>query len=483
MRCAWARTPASIAYHDLEWGTPVHDDRTLFEFLVLEGAQAGLSWETILAKRERYRTVFAHFDVERVARFGATDVERLMGDAGIVRNRLKITAAIDNAKAVLALREETGLTLDAFLWSYVGGEPVVIAAELARRTRRDDGGLQKTLERFAQTRLPVRRPDDRVRVHASRRHGGRPPRDLFSFHASQGQTHGRVLAGTMHLPRTISACLAAAAVAAPLFGSAAVPHLAHDLTFPAGKKSAPAHARAHRAYATAADVGSAGDVTADPPVARPNEAPCVDTLFFEFAVRVVFGPDVRVRAAARLSGGRTRRSSSTAISAFSAGVQFDRTASIELGNVPIYFGTTAEPGGSVSPTWHVERDVTDDAALLASARAGEADIFNIVNSTYTGVISGTAYLQFYPATNTFAAAAAPDIVLPVPGVAGGPQALNTGSDTLSATYTLPTKRDARVSRRVQPRAADRRILLHVRAETTSRPNCTIAATARCARRK
>ena len=125
VRCAWARSELSIPYHDLEWGTPVHDDRTLFEFLVLEGAQAGLSWETILAKRERYRVVFKNFDIEKVAKFESADIERLMNDAGIVRNRLKITAAIDNAKAALALRRETGSTLDAFLWSYVGGKPVV----------------------------------------------------------------------------------------------------------------------------------------------------------------------------------------------------------------------------------------------------------------------------------------------------------------------------------------------------------------------
>ncbi len=124
-RCAWARTPASIAYHDREWGTPSHDDRVLFEFLILEGAQAGLSWETILAKRESYRAAFADFDVARVAAFGARDVARLMDDAGIVRNRLKVNAAIDNARAILALRAETGHTLDAYFWGFVDGKPIV----------------------------------------------------------------------------------------------------------------------------------------------------------------------------------------------------------------------------------------------------------------------------------------------------------------------------------------------------------------------
>jgi len=123
-RCGWARSAAAIAYHDREWGRPVRDDRTLFEFLILEGAQAGLSWETILAKRERYRVVFANFEIARVARFGKRDVERLMRDAGIVRNRLKIESAIDNARAALAIASEAG-SLGAFLWNYVGDEPIV----------------------------------------------------------------------------------------------------------------------------------------------------------------------------------------------------------------------------------------------------------------------------------------------------------------------------------------------------------------------
>jgi len=124
-RCAWARTPASIAYHDREWGTPSHDDRVLFEFLILEGAQAGLSWETILAKRENYRAALAEFDVERVAAFDARDVARLMNDAGIVRNRLKVDAAIENARAILALRAETGSSLAAYFWAFVHGRPIV----------------------------------------------------------------------------------------------------------------------------------------------------------------------------------------------------------------------------------------------------------------------------------------------------------------------------------------------------------------------
>jgi DNA-3-methyladenine glycosylase I len=120
-RCPWATTEPAVAYHDEEWGVPVHDDRKLFEFLILEGAQAGLSWITILKKRKNYRKAFDGFRVEKIAGYGARDTKRLLADAGIVRNRLKIAATIQNAKAVLALREET--TFDAYLWSFVGGKP------------------------------------------------------------------------------------------------------------------------------------------------------------------------------------------------------------------------------------------------------------------------------------------------------------------------------------------------------------------------
>ena len=123
-RCEWAdpSDPLYVAYHDREWGVPSHDDRHLFEMLVLEGAQAGLSWSTILRKREGYRVAFAGFDAAKVARFDARAVERLMLDASIVRNRAKITAAIGNARAALAVGEELG-SLDAYLWRFVGGEP------------------------------------------------------------------------------------------------------------------------------------------------------------------------------------------------------------------------------------------------------------------------------------------------------------------------------------------------------------------------
>src|SRR5512133_2351974 len=123
IRCSWAKGERYIQYHDEEWGVPVHDDRTLFEFLILEGAQAGLSWTTILNKRDNYRKAFDGFRPEKIARYGVREVKRLLGDAGIVRNRLKIVAAIENAKTFLAVRKEFG-TFDAYLWSFVGGKPI-----------------------------------------------------------------------------------------------------------------------------------------------------------------------------------------------------------------------------------------------------------------------------------------------------------------------------------------------------------------------
>jgi DNA-3-methyladenine glycosylase I len=124
IRCAWAQTPLGIAYHDAEWGVPVHDDRTFFEFLTLEGAQAGLSWETILKKREGYHDAFLGFDPVRVARFTPARIERLLANPGIVRNRLKIESTVRNAKAFLAVQREFG-SFDAYVWAFVGGRPRV----------------------------------------------------------------------------------------------------------------------------------------------------------------------------------------------------------------------------------------------------------------------------------------------------------------------------------------------------------------------
>jgi DNA-3-methyladenine glycosylase I len=141
VRCAWPRAPLDVAYHDAEWGVPLHDDRALFELLTLEGAQAGLSWSTILKKREGYRAAFAGFDAERVARFTAADVERLVLDPAIVRHRQKIESAVTNARAVLAVRESFG-SFDAYLWRFVGGAPRVnwwrAPGEVPARTSESD---------------------------------------------------------------------------------------------------------------------------------------------------------------------------------------------------------------------------------------------------------------------------------------------------------------------------------------------------------
>lgn len=148
-RCAWPRTDIDVVYHDREWGVPVHDDRTLFEFLVLEGAQAGLSWTTILRKRERYRELFAEFDPARVARFDARTLRRLLADPGIVRNRLKIHGTVTNARAFLEVQREFG-SFDAYVWRIVDGRPIVnrrtAHAEIPARTAESDA-LSKDLKR------------------------------------------------------------------------------------------------------------------------------------------------------------------------------------------------------------------------------------------------------------------------------------------------------------------------------------------------
>ena len=124
-RCPWAGTdPLVVAYHDREWGVPLHDDHRLFEMLTLEGAQAGLSWITILKKRARYRLVFDRFDPKKIARYGARKIARLMADPGIVRNRLKIAATVANARAFLSVQKEFG-SFDAYIWQFVGGRPLV----------------------------------------------------------------------------------------------------------------------------------------------------------------------------------------------------------------------------------------------------------------------------------------------------------------------------------------------------------------------
>jgi DNA-3-methyladenine glycosylase I len=132
IRCGWATTPLGIAYHDKEWGVPVHDDVVLFEFITLEGAQAGLSWETILKKRDAYREAFADFDPVKVARFTPARVEKLLQNPGIVRNRLKVESTVTNAKAFLAVQREFG-SFDRYLWDFIPGAPIINR----RRTMKD----------------------------------------------------------------------------------------------------------------------------------------------------------------------------------------------------------------------------------------------------------------------------------------------------------------------------------------------------------
>ena len=149
-RCRWARTPLSIAYHDTEWGVPVHDDRILFEFLTLGGAQAGLSWETILRKREAYREAFLGFDPARVARFTPARIERLLRNPGIVRNRLKIMSAVRNARAFLAIQQEFR-SFGAYVWGFVGRAPRVnrwrTLQEVPARTPESDALSRDLLRR------------------------------------------------------------------------------------------------------------------------------------------------------------------------------------------------------------------------------------------------------------------------------------------------------------------------------------------------
>lgn len=149
-RCEWAgKDPLMVAYHDEEWGVPVHDDREWFEFLVLEGAQAGLSWSTVLNKRARYRKVFSNFEPAKVARFDKRKKERLLADAGIIRNRLKVDSAVRNARAFLKVQKEHG-SFDAYIWSFVDGRPVVnrwrSLAEIPAKTELSDR-LSKELKK------------------------------------------------------------------------------------------------------------------------------------------------------------------------------------------------------------------------------------------------------------------------------------------------------------------------------------------------
>jgi DNA-3-methyladenine glycosylase I len=149
-RCAWPSTPLDVEYHDREWGVPIHDDRVLFEFLTLEGAQAGLSWSTILKKRANYKRAFADFDPARVARFTAAREQRLLKDPGIVRNRLKVHSTVENARAFLRVQKEFG-SFDRYVWQFVGGAPKInhwkSMREIAATTRESDALSKDLLKR------------------------------------------------------------------------------------------------------------------------------------------------------------------------------------------------------------------------------------------------------------------------------------------------------------------------------------------------
>ena len=150
LRCPWAATPLNIEYHDTEWGVPLHDDRALFELLTLEGAQAGLSWSTVLAKRPNYRRAFDQFDARKIIRYDQSKIAALLADPGIVRNRLKVASTIANARAFLAVQSEFG-SFDRYLWSFVGGKPIVnrprSLKELPARSAESDALSKDLLKR------------------------------------------------------------------------------------------------------------------------------------------------------------------------------------------------------------------------------------------------------------------------------------------------------------------------------------------------
>lgn len=145
-RCSWAQDPLNVHYHDKEWGIPVHDDQKFFEFIILEGAQAGLSWLTILKRREGYRKAFSNFDVKKVSKFTQKDVDRLMKDQGIIRHRLKIESTISNAKAFLNIQKEYG-SFDSYIWSFVDHKPIVRKSKKMPVTSPESDLMSKDLKR------------------------------------------------------------------------------------------------------------------------------------------------------------------------------------------------------------------------------------------------------------------------------------------------------------------------------------------------
>lgn len=182
-RCPWAKTESMIAYHDQQWGVPVHDDFLLFEMLTLEGAQAGLSWQTILNKRAGYHRAFAGFDPRKVARFSPAKVEKLLADPSIVRNRLKVESTIANAKAILAVQREHG-SFEAYIWSFVGGKPL----DGRRRSMKD---------------IPAQTPESKAMSKALRSRGFRfvGPTVCYAFMQATGMVNDHLLTCPRHRGR------------------------------------------------------------------------------------------------------------------------------------------------------------------------------------------------------------------------------------------------------------------------------------------
>ena len=189
-RCGWPRSEIALRYHDEEWGVPLRDDRKIFEFLVLDAAQAGLSWEIILRKREGFRAAFDNFDAEKVARYDARRVQKLLADPGIIRNRLKIESAIANARAFLQVQEECG-SFASYIWQFVDGKPHRESPALAQGGAGADGSIRRHEQGAEEARVPVRGLDHLLRLHAGRRHGERPHGGLLPARAP-GQADARL---------------------------------------------------------------------------------------------------------------------------------------------------------------------------------------------------------------------------------------------------------------------------------------------------
>jgi DNA-3-methyladenine glycosylase I len=184
VRCRWSRNDLAILYHDEEWGVPQHDDRVLFEFLILEGAQAGLSWDTILKKRENYRSAFNTFDAKKIALYDHRKQQALMRDAGIVRNRLKIAAAVQNAKAFLSVQKEFG-SFDRYIWQFVDRKPLRNAWKFGQSIPASTAASD-AMSRSQEARVHLCRDHDLLRLHAGDGHGERPCRRVLPLSASVG---------------------------------------------------------------------------------------------------------------------------------------------------------------------------------------------------------------------------------------------------------------------------------------------------------